>query len=269
VAEGEGGEIFVKGPCMMLGYIDNPEASAEAFADGGWLSTGDYGHKADGKIFFSGRKKDIIKVNAYQVSPAEVEARLKQHHSIKDAAVIGIEGASCKGDLVRAYIVVREGTEFQEGEIRSYLREHLSSYEIPAEFEPIDSIPKSPTGKIERRQLKEKASEELQPVQIEDLAERTERASTVSSTSTVESGSTSATSSDDSVQKFGSVSSEDSVPLKEPFVSETPVSAKESGIGKKSSSPWRHAIGQKTSKTRSIASRTLARLLSWLRALLK
>lgn len=253
---------------MMLGYIDNPEASAKAFADGGWLSTGDYGHKADGKIFFSGRKKDIIKVNAYQVSPAEVEARLKQHHSIKDAAVIGIEGASCKGDLVRAYIVVREGTDFEETEIRSYLREHLHSYEIPAEFKSIESIPKSPTGKIERRQLKEKATEQLQQVLTDHSVQIAKRASTSSSFSITETCSTAGTASiDDSIGTDGSVTSEDSLPAKEPIVSEAPISAKEGGFEGISSIPWRHAILHKASKTRSVVSKILGRVFSWLRAL--
>jgi hypothetical protein len=253
---------------MMLGYIDNPQASEKAFVDGGWLCTGDYGYKANDKIFFSGRKKDIIKVNAYQVSPAEVEARLKQHHSIKDAAVIGIEGASRKGDLVRAYIVLRDGTEFEEKKIRSYLREHLHSYEIPAEFEPIDSIPKSPTGKIERRQLKEKASNELQPVLTEELVQLAEPASTDEVSSSDEAFSIAETSSiDDSVSTDGSVTSNEWVPTKKPIVSEAPISTREAVIEGTARNPWRYAIVQKASKTTSLASRTLGRFFSWLRTL--
>lgn len=242
---------------MMLGYIDNPRASEDAFVEGGWLCTGDYGHKANGKIFFSGRKKDIIKVNAYQVSPAEVEARLKQHHSIKDAAVIGIEGASCKGDLVRAYIVLRDGTEFDEAEIRRYLREHLSSYEIPAEFESIESIPKSPTGKIERRQLKEKASEELQQVPTEDSVQIAEPAQIDE-----------ASSSDETFSRAGDSSMDEAwatdVSTKKHIVFKEPISR----VEETGSNPRRYAIVQKASKTTSRASRILSRFLSWLKRLL-
>ncbi|TID26561.1 acetyl-CoA synthetase-like protein [Venturia nashicola] len=266
VAEGESGEIHVKGPCMMLGYIDNPEASDDALDDGGWLRTGDYGHKADGKLFFSGRKKDIIKVNAYQVSPAEVEARLKQHHSIKDAAVIGIEHGSHKGDLVRAYIVVREGTEFVEAEIRSYLREYLSSYEIPAEFESIDSIPKSPTGKIERRVLKERASETTAPTLTMEMARNAERASKGFSCSTTQTYSTTAKSSvASSVRTDGSISSVESMPTKTSDFSKTMNSAEEGGhagnAGSTRKVSWRQAVVQKTSRS------TLGRFLSWLKGI--
>lgn len=262
VAEGGSGEILVKGPCMMLGYIDNPEASAKAFADDGWLSTGDYGHKAEGKIFFSGRKKDIIKVNAYQVSPAEVEARLKQHHSIKDAAVIGIEGASHKGDLVRAYIVVREGTEFMEAEIKSYLREYLSSYEIPAEFESIDSIPKSPTGKIERRLLKERASQAIRPTLTREAVPNAERASRGFSFSTAQTYSTAAKSSiAGSIRTDESVTSAGSMPTKKSDFSGTVTLAEGGGRnGTTLTTSWRQAVVQKTSRT------FLGRFLSWLKA---
>lgn len=251
----------MKGPYMMLGYMDNPEASAKAFADGGWLSTGDYGHKADGKVFFSGRKKDIIKVNAYQVSPAEVEARLKQHHSIKDAAVIGIEGASRKGDLVRAYVVVREGTDFVEVEIKSYLKEHLSSYEIPTEFESIDSIPKSPTGKIERRLLKERASEAISPTLTREAVQNTERASGVSF-STAQTHSTALKSSiAGSVGTDGSVTSAETTPTRKSDFSKTLGSAEGGGdnqMNRKNS--WRQTVVQTASRTR------LGRFFSWLKA---
>lgn len=243
----------------MLGYIDNPEASAKAFADGGWLSTGDYGHKARGKVFFSGRKKDIIKVNAYQVSPAEVEARLKQHHSIKDAAVIGIEGASSKGDLVRAYIVSREGTEFVEADIRSYLREHLSSYEIPAEFESIDSIPKSPTGKIERRLLKERASETV-PTLKSEAVQNTERASKGFSFSTAQTYSTAAKSSiAGSIRTDVTVTTADSVPTKnsDDFSKTVPTAEEIGHAGTRTKASWR----QKASRT------TLGRFFSWLKGI--
>jgi long-subunit acyl-CoA synthetase (AMP-forming) len=268
VAEGQGGEILVKGPYLMLGYIDNPRASEEAFVNDGWLCTGDYGHKSQGKIFFGGRKKDIIKVNAYQVSPAEVEARLKQHHSIKDAAVIGIEGASCKGDLVRAYIVLRDGTKFEEAEIRRYLREHLHSYEIPAEFKSIESIPKSATGKIERRQLKEKASEELQQVLTADTVPAAEPLPTNRTSSSDETFSTAGASSTYKASSINeSVASAD--------LQETIISTKEhitpeestSAVKEAGSNPWRHAIAQKAAKTTSLAARTLGRFFSWLRRL--
>ncbi|QDS70873.1 hypothetical protein FKW77_005837 [Venturia effusa] len=261
VTEGESGEILVKGPCMMLGYIDNPEASAKAFADGGWLSTGDFGHKANGKIFFSGRKKDIIKVNAYQVSPAEVEGRLKQHYSVKDAAVIGIEGASCKGDLVRAYIVVREGTQFVEAEIKSYLKEHLSSYEIPAEFESIDSIPKSATGKIERRLLKERASEAVPLTLKREVDQSVERVSKDFSFSTAKTDSTTARSSiAGSIRTDGSITSAETTPAKSNGFSKTIASAEEGSLNRTTPrTSWRQSVAQKTSRA------TLEKFFSWLK----
>jgi 4-coumarate--CoA ligase len=149
---------------MMLGYIDNPRATKDVFDENGWLRTGDVGHVHNGKIFVVDRKKDLIKVRGWQVSPAEVEGKIMQHPFILDAAVIGIELANKTGELGRAYIVAKPGTQVTEADIRTFISKDLANYKIPDEYVFTDHIPKNPTGKILRRQLREQAARSGKPV---------------------------------------------------------------------------------------------------------
>jgi acyl-CoA synthetase (AMP-forming)/AMP-acid ligase II len=103
------GEIQILAPHPMLGYLDNPEASREAFTvdnEGRWINSGDIGYvDADGDVFIVDRKKDLIKVRGWQVSPAEVESRIQQHPEVVDVGVIGVSLPNGEGEAVRAYVV--------------------------------------------------------------------------------------------------------------------------------------------------------------------
>jgi 4-coumarate--CoA ligase len=148
------GELVVKAPAPMLGYINNLTATKEIFAEDGWIRTGDLGYVKAGKPFVIDRKKDIIKVRTWQVSPAEIEAVLLQHPDIYDAAVIGITLNNGMGEVPKAFVVLLPGTKLKVRTIKKFIAGKLARYKIPEEIVFIDAIPKNPTGKILRRLLR-------------------------------------------------------------------------------------------------------------------
>ena len=153
----EEGELCVKGPQVMLGYLNNPEATARTIDAEGWLHTGDIASfDADGQLFIKDRLKELIKVKGFQVAPAEVEALLQTHPSVLDAAVIGVPDDEA-GEVPLAFVVGKPGADALE--ILAFLRAHLSSYKIPRRVEFIDAIPKSASGKILRRVLKDRMAQ--------------------------------------------------------------------------------------------------------------
>ena len=150
----EEGELCIKGPQVMLGYLNNPEATARTIDAEGWLHTGDIASfDADGQLFIKDRLKELIKVKGFQVAPAEVEALLQTHSHVLDAAVIGVADDEA-GEVPLAFVVAKPGAE--PGEMLAFLRERLSSYKIPRRIEFVDAIPKSASGKILRRVLKDR-----------------------------------------------------------------------------------------------------------------
>ncbi len=146
------GELLIWGPQVMKGYLNNPGATAATVDAEGWLHTGDIGF-ADEDCYFwiVDRVKELIKYNAYQVAPAELEAILVTHPAVADAAVVGVPDESA-GELPKAF-VVRRG-EVTEEEIMSFVAERVAPYKRIRIVEFIDQVPKSPTGKILRRMLK-------------------------------------------------------------------------------------------------------------------
>jgi long-chain acyl-CoA synthetase len=152
VGVGQVGEILVKGPNVMKGYYNNPEATKETIKDG-WLYTGDLGKKdADGYLYIVGRKKDMVNVRGLNVYPREIEDLLYQHPKVKEAAVIGVADFH-KGEVPKGFIVLKEGVVAAEKEFVLYLREHLANYKIPRSIEFRQSLPKNTTGKILKRIL--------------------------------------------------------------------------------------------------------------------
>ena len=148
------GELCIKGPQVMLGYLNNPEATARTIDADGWLHTGDIASfDADGQLFIKDRLKELIKVKGFQVAPAEVEAVLQTHPDVLDAAVIGIADDEA-GEVPLAFVVGKPGVD--AGDLLAFVRERLSSYKIPRRVEFIDAIPKSASGKILRRVLKDR-----------------------------------------------------------------------------------------------------------------
>ena len=146
------GELLIWGPQVMKGYLNNPGATAATVDAEGWLHTGDIGY-ADEDCYFwiVDRVKELIKYNAYQVAPAELEAILVTHPAVADAAVVGVPDEAA-GELPKAF-VVRRG-EVTEEEIMAFVAERVAPYKRIRLVEFIDQVPKSPTGKILRRMLK-------------------------------------------------------------------------------------------------------------------
>jgi long-chain acyl-CoA synthetase len=147
------GEIVVRGPNIMQGYLNRPEATAEAIVDG-WLHTGDIGYvDEEGFVFIVDRKKDLIIKGGYNIYPREIEEVLYQMPQIAEAAVVGIQDEA-KGEQVRAVISVRPGAELDEVTVQQYLSQNLAKYKLPGEYRFVTELPKGPTGKILKRELR-------------------------------------------------------------------------------------------------------------------
>jgi acyl-CoA synthetase (AMP-forming)/AMP-acid ligase II len=144
---------MVRGPQVMKGYLNNPEATARTLEPDGWLHTGDVGSfDADGYLRIVDRVKEIIKYKAYQVAPAELEAVLLSHAAVADAAVIPSGDPMC-GEVPKALVVVRPGAAVSAEELLAYVADRVAPYKKVRRLEMVESIPKSPSGKILRRVL--------------------------------------------------------------------------------------------------------------------
>ncbi|RAV33671.1 AMP-binding protein [Corynebacterium heidelbergense] len=151
----EVGELWVRGPQIMAGYLNNEEETRIALPGDGWLRTGDLAvHDASGRVYIVDRLKEVIKYKGYQVPPAELEALLLTHPGVADAGVIGV---TRDGKEVPKAFVVRQGgggEQPSEQDIMDFVAERVSAYKKIREVEFVDTIPKSATGKILRRELK-------------------------------------------------------------------------------------------------------------------
>lgn len=150
----ESGEICIRGPQVTPGYWNNPEETAKAFDDDGYLRTGDIGYMDEqGYIFIHDRKKDMILVSGFNVYPNEVEAAAVQHPDITEAAAIGVPDAR-SGEVVKLYVISRSKT-LTEAQVIEHCRTLLSGYKVPKHVEFRDDLPRSNVGKILRRKLKD------------------------------------------------------------------------------------------------------------------
>jgi 4-coumarate--CoA ligase len=151
----EDGEVCVRGPQVMKGYLKNPSATANTIDDEGWLHTGDVGHiDADAHLYIVDRLKELIKYKGFQVAPAELEAVLLTHPSVADAAVIGRPDDEC-GEIPVGFVVLREGEAVSDDDIKAYVAGQVATYKQLGEVIFVDAVPKSPSGKILRRVLRE------------------------------------------------------------------------------------------------------------------
>jgi len=149
------GELWVRGPQAMKGYLNNPEATALTIDEDGWLHTGDVGFiDEDGHLTIVDRVKELIKYKGFQVAPAELEALLLTHPAIADAAVIGVPDDEA-GERPRAFIVVTPGQELAVEDVTAFTAEHLATYKVVHDVVFTDAIPKSASGKILRRMLRD------------------------------------------------------------------------------------------------------------------
>lgn len=156
VRPGEVGEILVKSDATMVGYWDDPAATAAALQDG-WLRTGDLARQdRDGYYWFVGRKKQIIVRGGSNISPVEVEEAIRQHPAVREAGVVGVPDSTW-GEVVQAYVALKEGTTSSASGLQSFLGERLAAYKIPEASHFLPELPKGLTGKIDRRALREQA----------------------------------------------------------------------------------------------------------------
>jgi acyl-CoA synthetase (AMP-forming)/AMP-acid ligase II len=154
---GEEGELWVKGESNGIGYWNNPEATAETFLEGGWVRTGDIVKMDEkGYLYVCGRLKEIIKVSAYSVFPAEVEQYMFTHPAIMDCCAIGVPHES-KGEEVKAFIVLKPDwvEKITEAEIIEWAKGQMAHYKYPRYIEFRPSLPRGNTGKVERKVLVE------------------------------------------------------------------------------------------------------------------
>jgi long-chain acyl-CoA synthetase len=157
VAQGEVGEIVIRGHNVMKGYWQRPEATAETIIDG-WLYTGDMGRiDEDGYFFIVDRKKDMIIRGGYNVYPREVEEVLYEHPGVREAAVLGVPHDDY-GEEVAAAVALTDGASVTADELREYVRERVAAYKYPRRVWLVDELPKGPTGKILKREIEPPSS---------------------------------------------------------------------------------------------------------------
>ena len=152
---GETGEIVIRGPQLMQGYWNAPEETARALRNG-WLHTGDIGSiDAEGYTYVVDRKKEMIKCRAFSIAPAELEAALLEHPDIVDCGVVGVPDADA-GEVPNAFVVARKGCTLGEAALSDYFSKRLAGYKMIRKWHLTDAIPRTPSGKILRRMLKER-----------------------------------------------------------------------------------------------------------------
>jgi long-chain acyl-CoA synthetase len=148
------GEVLLKSPAIMNGYFKNEQATADTIIDG-WVRSGDLGKlDANGFLYIVGRKKDMIIRGGANIYPVDIEETLYGHAAVGECAVIGIPDQTF-GEQVKAFVVLRNDMKATELELADYCRRNIAEYKVPAQIEIVDSLPKGPTGKILRRELRE------------------------------------------------------------------------------------------------------------------
>jgi len=154
VATGEHGEIWLKTPQLMKGFLNKPEATAEVITDDGWFRTGDMGHvDDDGFVFVSDRLKDMIITGGENVYSPEVERVLSEHPAVLEVAVIGVPDERW-GESVKGVVALKEGSDASEVELIEWTRERLAHFKAPKSIDIIPALPRNPTGKILKRELR-------------------------------------------------------------------------------------------------------------------
>jgi long-chain acyl-CoA synthetase len=153
VPVGEIGEVIARGPNVMKGYYNMPEETAAAMRNG-WLHTGDLGRfDEDGYLYIVGRKKDMIIRGGFNIYPVDIEEVLDKHPAVIESAVVGIPSERM-GEEVKAFVVIRSPVDAET--LKAYCREVLANYKTPSEIEFVDSLPRNPIGKIDKKELRKR-----------------------------------------------------------------------------------------------------------------
>ncbi|HSW15928.1 MAG TPA: AMP-binding protein [Ramlibacter sp.] len=155
LAAGERGEVVVRGASVMKGYLDNPEETARVSSHG-WHHTGDVGYlDEDGWLYLVDRKRDMVVSGGFNIFPSEIEKVLHAHPGVQDCAVIGVPDALW-GEAVKAVVEMRPGAAFDEEGLRALCRQRLASHQVPKSIEVCAQLPRSPVGKVLKRELRER-----------------------------------------------------------------------------------------------------------------
>ena len=158
VPTGEAGEVVIKGPTVMAGYLDDTDATSATLSPDGWLRTGDLGTLDErGYLRIVGRIKDMFIVGGFNVYPAEIENALLRHPDIRQAAVIGIPDERL-GEVGMAFVVTTSGDADKGMEILAWCRDQMANYKVPRAIEIVDELPLNATGKVMKDVLRERAS---------------------------------------------------------------------------------------------------------------
>lgn len=151
--EGDSGEIWVKGPNVFLGYLNEPEATAKVLTADGWLRTGDIAVvDDDGYLYLVDRAKDLVIVSGFNVFPAEVEEVLMEHPAVKEVGVVGVPHPHT-GEAVKAFVVLEAGATAHEDTLVTWCLDHLARYKCPSKILFVDELPRNVSGKLLRRSL--------------------------------------------------------------------------------------------------------------------
>lgn len=155
VSRGKQGQIIVKNPAVMIGYLNDPEKTAETKRDG-WIYTGDIGYQdEDGYFFFVGRSKDVLRRRGELISPAQIESVINAHPKVADSAVIGVlSGLGTAEEEVKAYVILKPGESVTPQEIIAWCQKSLADFKVPRYLEFRAEFPTTPLGKIQKNLLK-------------------------------------------------------------------------------------------------------------------
>jgi len=146
--DGEIGNVCVRGPMVIPGYWENPEATSETIRPDGWLRTGDFGHMRDGILFLASRRNDLIIRGGENIYPTEIENRLDAHPDVNEVAVIGVDHREL-GQEVKAVVVPREGADLEPQALATWVAETLATFKVPAHWEiRTEPLPRNASGKI-------------------------------------------------------------------------------------------------------------------------
>lgn len=169
---GKMGELVIRGPQVMAGYFNRPDETADVLRNG-WLYTGDIAYMdEDGYFFIKDRKKDLIISAGYNIYPREIDEVLHQHPKIQEAVAVGVP-CDARGEVVKAFVVPKQGETLTRAEVIGFCRQKLAGYKVPRQVEFRESLPKTMVGKVLRRALRAEENERLKACGVPPVVDDT------------------------------------------------------------------------------------------------